>query len=110
MNIGDYIKEKLATWSVDLSADRIDAELERVGLSSSDVVGRETNLDLFFYNVIPDIMMQPSSISEGGYSVSFDPKMYHLWNWTNNFLCGKLGKPNILEQNNSIKDITSRWQ
>ena len=107
MIIRDYIKEKLAIWSVDLSADRIDAELERVGLSSSDEIGRETNLDLFFYNVIPDIMMQPSSISEGGYSVSFDKDLIRSYY---NFLCGKLGKPNMLEQNNSIKDITSRWQ
>nr|DAD65232.1 MAG TPA: hypothetical protein [Siphoviridae sp. ctD4R19]DAS00857.1 MAG TPA: hypothetical protein [Caudoviricetes sp.] len=107
MNIGDYIKEKLAIWSVDLSMDRINAELTKINLSSSDEVRADTNLDLFFYNVIPDIMMQPSSISEGGYSVSFDKDVIRSYY---NFLCGKLGKPNMLEQNNSIKDITSRWQ
>ena len=107
MNIGDYIKEKLAIWSVDLSMDRIDAELTKINLSSSDEVRADTNLDLFFYNVIPDIMMQPSSISEGGYSVSFDKDVIRSYY---NFVCGKLGKPNMLEQNNSIKDITSRWQ
>ena len=107
MNIGDYIKEKLAIWSVDLSMDRINAELTKINLSSSDEVRADTNLDLFFYNVIPDIMMQPSSISEGGYSVSFDKDVIRSYY---NFLCGKLGKPNMLEQNNNIKDITSRWQ
>ena len=107
MNIGDYIKEKLAIWSVDLSMDRINTELTKINLSSSDEVRADTNLDLFFYNVIPDIMMQPSSISEGGYSVSFDKDVIRSYY---NFLCGKLGKPNMLEQNNSIKDITSRWQ
>ena len=95
MNIGDYIKEKLAIWSVDLSMDRINAELTKINLSSSDEVRADTNLDLFFYNVIPDIMMQPSSISEGGYSVSFDKDVIRSYY---NFLCGKLGKPNMLEK------------
>ena len=107
MKIGDYIKEKLGLWSVEMPTEMITAELSKIGILSDDEVTEKTNLDLFFYNIIPDIMLRPNSVSEGGYSVSFDKNA--LQNYYNS-LCNKLGKDNILEgQKNTIKDITKQW-
>lgn len=105
MTIGEYIREKFSLWSVELSDGFIDLELSRVGLNASDTISAETNTDSLFYNVIPDIISSPSSISEGGYSISFDRnallKYYSL-------VSKKLGKPDLLNEN-TITDITNRW-
>lgn len=105
MTIGEYIQEKTSLWSVELSDGMIAAELARVKLFPSDTITNETNLDLFFYNVIPDIISMPSSISEGGYSISYDKaallKYYSM-------LARRLGKPDLLSDN-TITDITAKW-
>lgn len=105
MTIGDYIKEKLSLWSVEYSSDMIDLELSKLGLSSLETITGETNLDLFFYNVIPDILLMPKSVSEGGYSISYDAagmKAYY------SMVAKRLGL-NDQFGNNQIIDITNRW-
>ena len=72
MTVGEYIKEKVSLWSVELSDELIALELERIGLDSSVDITGETKIDLFFYNVIPDILAMPNNISEGGFSISYD--------------------------------------
>jgi len=105
MTIGEYIKEKFSTWSVEYSDGMIGAELARLELLPSDVITGETNLDQFFYIVIPDIISMPSSISEGGYSITYDKaallKFYSM-------LARKLGMPDLLNEN-TITDITAKW-
>lgn len=105
MTIGEYIQEKFSLWSVEYSDGMVAAELARVNLNPSETITNEINLDNFFYNVIPDIINMPSSISEGGYSISYDKatllKYYSM-------VARKLGKPDLLSEN-SITDITSKW-
>jgi len=105
MTIGEYIQEKFSLWSVEYSDGMVAAELARVSLNPSDIITNEINLDNFFYNVIPDIINMPSSISEGGYSISYDKtvllKYYSM-------VARKLGKPDLLSEN-TIIDITAKW-
>lgn len=105
MTIGEYIQEKFSLWSVELSDALINIEVARVGLSASETMSETTNVDAFFYNVIPDIINMPSSISEGGYSISYDKatllKYYSM-------VARKLGKPDLFSEN-TITDITARW-
>lgn len=105
MNIGEYIQEKISLWSVEYSDSMISLELSRVGHSASESMSGEINLDLFWYNVIPEIILMPKSVSEGGYSVSFDKeamvKYYSL-------IAGNLGKPDRFASN-TITDITAKW-
>lgn len=105
MTIGDYIKEKTSLWSVEFSDGMVAAELARVNLNPSDTITENTNLDKFFYNVIPDIILLPKSISEGGFSISYDKdaivKFYSI-------IARKLGLPNLLASD-TITDITHRW-
>ena len=105
MEIGNYIKSKLSIWSVELSDDFITAELLRVGLIGIDEVTESTNLDLFFYNVIPEILMMPKSVSEGGFSITYDKDALLAYYA---ILAKKLGYVNLLS-NDTIIDITSKW-
>lgn len=105
MTIGNYIKEKLSIWSVELSDDLIALELSKVGLKSSDTITAEINTDNFFYSVIPDIISMPNNVSEGGYSISWDkPSLLKYYSMVSK----RLGKPNVLSDN-TITDITSKW-
>lgn len=105
MTIGDYIKEKLSLWSVELSDELISLELARVELSSSDTVTNEINFDNFFYNVIPDIILIPSNISEGGFSIGRNKDAIESFY---DLVCQRTGKPNMLTKE-TIKDITAKW-
>lgn len=104
MTIGEYIKEKTSLWSVELSDAYLTLELSKLELDASELISAETNLDKFFYNVIPDIILMPKSVSEGGYSISRGEgiELYY------NMLCKKLGLPNLLAKD-TIADITNRW-
>lgn len=105
MTIGEYIREKFYLWSVELSDAFISLELSRIELNTSDTITSETNTDELFYNVIPEIISSPNSISEGGYSIAYDKeallKYYSM-------LAKKLGKTDLLSEN-TITDITSKW-
>lgn len=105
MTIGEYIKEKTSLWSVQLSDEVITLELSRVELDSSVTISAETNLDKFFYNVIPDIILLPKSISEGGFSISYDKDAITAYY---KILASRLGLPNLLAKD-TITDITNRW-
>jgi hypothetical protein len=105
MTIGEYIKEKTSLWSVELSDEVITLELSRVELDSSVTISAETNLDKFFYNVIPDIILLPKSVSEGGFSISYDKDAITAYY---KILASRLGLPNILAKD-TITDITNRW-
>ena len=105
MTIGDYIKGKFKLWSVDYSDDLIEAELSLINLISFDVFTGEINLDLFFYNVIPDILLLPNSLSEGGYSISYDKNaMINYYS----ILSKQLGKENLL-LDNKITNKSNIW-
>lgn len=107
MIVRDYIREKLNLWGVELSDSFLAVELAKINVTAEEKISENTPIDLFFYNIIPDILLSPTSINEGGYSVSFDRKAmesYYL------FLCKKLNKNNLLiNKHNEVKDITSRW-
>lgn len=83
----------------------IEVELSQLGLSASDSITSEINTDKFFYNVIPDLLSSPKSVSEGGYSISYDKEALMAFY---NLLSKRLGLPNNLSAN-TITDITNRW-
>lgn len=105
MTIGDYIKEKLSIWSVEYSSEMIELELSKLNLSSLETITGETNLDLFFYNVIPDILSQPDSVSEGGYSVSYNKNSLVAYYRD---LAVRLGKPDFISKR-TIRDASNKW-
>lgn len=105
MTIGDYVKEKFSIWSVEYSDGMVAAELSRVNLDPSETITNEINLDKFFYNIIPDLIPMPSSISEGGFSLGYEKQVLLKYY---SMLARKLGLPDLLNDN-TITDITSKW-
>ena len=105
MTVGNYIKAKFNLWTVELSDDFIALELARVNLDSASEMDPATNVEEFLYNVIPDLILMPSNVSEGGFLLSYDKNAMTSYY---KMICTKLGKQNLLSQN-TIKDITSKW-
>lgn len=105
MTIGNYITEKLKVWNVTYSEASIVLELALLGYDAGQEMTQGVNLDRFFYNVIPDILMMPKSVSEGGYSITFDTagmKAYY------SMLAKRLGLSDNLAGDRII-DISDRW-
>ena len=65
-----YIDEKLKLWNVEYPTTLLIAEMQRVGLGISDEFNEENErkTKLFFYNLIPELLLRPVSFSEGGLS------------------------------------------
>ena len=105
MTVGEYVKLKLSQWSFDYSEELLSAEIFKAGIDSSSDFDENTNTDKVFYNILPDILFIPKSVSEGGYSVSYNTEgmtaYYEL-------VCKRLGLPNRLDKN-TITDITNKW-
>lgn len=105
MTIRDYIKGKFNLWSVEMSDETITLELSGIGLDSEAEMTAQVNTDQFFYRVIPDLLLMPTSVSEGGFSISYDKSA--LTNFYS-LVATRLGKENLLNPN-KITDITSKW-
>lgn len=109
MNIRDFIMEKISTWGMNYSPNILQVEIQKVGLNPQEQYTplMSKKIDLVLYHIIPDLLIQPQSISEGGYSVSYDKKgltSFYLQ------LCKQLGKPNIIEdKTNTVIDISQKW-
>lgn len=105
MNLGEYIQEKFSQWSVSFSDALIEVELNRLGMSASDAISGASNLDEFFYNVLPDILLLPNNVSEGGYSVSYDKDALMSYY---KLLATRLKKPDLLSKD-TIKNASNKW-
>lgn len=105
MKIGDYIKSKFGLWSIEVSEDIVSLELSRVNLNSQDEMTSDVNLDEFYYNVIPDLILMASNVSEGGYSISYNKDAMISFFGA---VCSRLKKPNPFSDN-SVQDITDKW-
>lgn len=105
MTVGEYVKLKLSQWSFDYYEELLSAEIYKAGIEESSEFNENTNTDKVFYNILPDILFVPKSVSEGGYSVSYNSEgmtaYYEL-------VCKRLGLPNMLNKD-TITDITHKW-
>lgn len=100
-----YIDEKLKLWNVEYPKALLVAEMQRVGLGISDEFNEENErkTKLFFYNIIPELLLRPVSFSEGGLSFSYDKSAITAFY---NLLCKQLGRDNLLEVKATVRDIT----
>lgn len=100
-----YIDEKLKLWNVEYPTTLLVVEMQRVGLGLSDEFNEENErkAKLFFYNLIPELLLRPVSFSEGGLSFSYDKSAITAFY---NLLCKQLGRVNLLEEKATVRDIT----
>lgn len=107
MTIGEYIVEKLSLWSVIYSDALIEAELSKLNLIATEEYASNNaeKVDLFFYNILPEMLLMPENVREGGYSISYDKKTMESYY---SLLSQRLGMPNLLPKP-TITDISNEW-
>lgn len=106
MKISEYIQAQLQAIQAQIPNSLVVAELELLGFQDENIAGQNEKAKQVLYNLIPIILASPNSVSEGGYSVSYDKdsllKYYNL-------LSKELGLENKLDQLPTVTDITDRW-
>lgn len=106
MTIKEYITSKFQIFGIKLSeADLVDISI--VVNLDADAVGDNINeaLKAMAIHVIPNLLLRAKSISENGFSITWDNDAllkYYAW------LCKHLGIDDILN-NSSVTDISNMW-
>ena len=107
MTIKDYITSKFQSFGIELSeADLVDISMA-VSLTDEFTQDNKNNVYLAIVkNVIPQLLLRPKSISESGFSISYDNdalKNYYDW------LCNELGIQDNLNDVSKISDASDIW-
>jgi hypothetical protein len=107
MKVRDYITANLELWSVDISDSLIDAELINAGLNGDSEYNTEVEVktNTLFYNLIPKLLLRAKSVSEGGYSITYDNEAMIAYF---GIIADKLELPNTLVKN-KIRDRSNLW-
>jgi len=107
MTIKDYITSKFQTFGINLSeADLADISMT---VSLTDEFTQENKNYVYLAlvgSVIPQLLLRPKSISESGFSISYDNdalKNYYAW------LCNELGIEDTLNDISKISDASDIW-
>lgn len=107
MTIKDYITSKFQSFGIELSeADLVDISM---AVSLTDDFTQDNKNDVYLAivkNVIPQLLLRPKSISESGFSISYDNdalKNYYSW------LCNELGIEDNLNDVSKISDASDIW-
>lgn len=107
MTVKEYITSKLSAFGVNVS----DADLADIALTtdlnaefSTDT--RVAALTALAVNVLPQYLLRAKSVSENGFSISWDNDAllkYYAW------LCNELGIEDTLNSVSKIIDKTNEW-
>lgn len=107
MTIKDYITSKFQTFGIELSeADLADISMT---VSLTGEFTQENKNDVYLAlvgSVIPQLLLRPKSISESGFSISYDNDAllkYYAW------LCNELGIEDTLNDISKISDASDIW-
>lgn len=107
MTVKDYITSKFQTFGIELSeADLLDISL---AISLEDNFTQDNKNEVYLAlvgNVIPQLLLRPKSISESGFSISYDNDAllkYYAW------LCNELGIEDGLNDVSKISDASENW-
>ncbi len=105
MTIKAYLTSKFQPLGITLSdADFFDIQL-RVGDLEAEMTvdNRNAVFEALAVTVIPQLMLRHDSISENGFSVSFNKEgvlKFHSW------LCGQLGIKDTLNKRPTVRNLT----
>ncbi len=107
MTVKDYITSKFQTFGIELSeADLADISMT---VSLTDEFTQDNKNDVYLAlvgSVIPQLLLRPKSISESGFSISYDNDAllkYYAW------LCNELGIEDTLNDISKISDASDIW-
>lgn len=109
MTVTDYIESKFRTFGISMSeADLLDVW---TGNNAELSAENKSDVEIAMAGFIPQLLLRPTSVSEGGVSLSFNVqaiKDYYA------FLCKKYGLEDLLNSKpiseiSTITDISDRW-
>ena len=110
MTIRDYINAKLKQWNAEVSEENIQIAFTTSGVNENEELTPKTEISsayLVLYKIIPDIILfTPTSISEGGYSITYDKGAMSAFY---SMVANKINMPDELSGKNIVKDITKKW-
>jgi hypothetical protein len=103
--VADYIKEKFQSFGITMSeADLFDVCSENG--SNELTTSNKGEVELAIVGFIPQLLLRPKSMTEGGYKVDFDVqaiKDYYA------FLCKKYTLADMLNSVSTISDASDLW-
>ena len=106
MTVKDYITSKFQSFDIELSeADLVDISLT-VSLTDGFTQDNKNDVYLAITKFIPQLLLRPKSISESGFSISYDNDAllrYYAW------LCNELGIEDNLNEVSKISDASDIW-
>lgn len=106
MLLKEYIQEQLRVVGVEIPDSLITAEMKSLNADNVEVANNLYKAQEVIYSIIPIILIHPNSVSEGGYSISYDKesllKYYSI-------LAKRLGRDDLLNKEATVKDITDKW-
>ena len=108
MTNSEYIAALLSVASVSLSKGFLDAEMAQVGIDPDGEFTDPKKPKELLYNLIPVMLLTPSNVSGGGYSLSYDKDALIAYY---RLLAKELGKPDLLQLKiePGITDISNAW-
>lgn len=107
LTVRDYIGYELnVTLALGYSTTSIDLFIAKNGIDiTADLADVQTDIDIAITRLIPSLLLSPASISEGGYSVTYDKAVLRQYY---DMRCQELGIANQFAANN-IRDISNRF-
>ncbi|HRQ17706.1 MAG TPA: hypothetical protein PL085_11560 [Agriterribacter sp.] len=104
MTISEYITASLGRFGV--SSSDVSVLLDDAGLTGADAVNdsNRTEVKRAMFNYIPLLLAGSGSVSEGGYSISYNISGIKTWY---SFMAKELGLEDKLKP--TVKDATNRW-
>lgn len=109
MTILDYTKLSLSVSSIFIDDEFLKMHLVSIDLDPADEMNQDKaeSVKEALYNLIPIILTSPKSITEGGYSITYDKDS--LMNYYR-LLAKELDKPDLLKSEQPrITDISNLW-
>lgn len=109
MTIKEFILAKLSFWGSTYPENLIDAAFLAAKVDPAQPYDDKAEKTVFkvFYQLIPDIMVSvPKSMSEGGYSVSYNTEAMTAFY---SMICAKLGLPDLITNTPKVTDISRKW-
>lgn len=108
MCLKEYLIQQLSVFGEGFSEALLVAEINALGESEDSLLNAHTQAlaKEVLYKVIPLLLLQPQSVSEGGYTIQYDKaglKAYYA------LLAKQLGKEDTLTPTPILTDITPQW-
>ncbi len=79
MTVLEYYQKRSSVLGLNFSTQALTDFIEVSGLATGDTMDDKDEYDAFYIDIVKGLLIQPQSISEGQYSISYDKKALMDW-------------------------------